>query len=110
MGKRKQQCKYFIAMDKQTWAIIISAITLLITLLTAVYNCGRHHMASQKDREIKHLEMVFTSKLHELNRQHREELNDKDKIIDEKTKEMHGWKDKYFLSLKEQVDPSNNSP
>lgn len=42
--------------------------------------------------------------------QHREELNSKDEIINEKEKELQEYREKYLLLLNERRIPANNSP
>lgn len=101
-------------MDKQaTFTIItcvISAITLFITLLGVAYNFGCKNERAKADRVIVRMERENSVYYSTLERQHRQEINDKDKIINEKEKELHELREKYLLLLNERGAPANNSP
>lgn len=101
-------------MDTQTKVIIISciisAITLLIALIGAVYKLACRHTEAKMDREFNRLERECSATISAMERQHREELIGKDEIIDEKNKKIHEWQEKYFLLLSVRGTPSNNSP
>ena len=101
-------------MDTQTKVIIISciisAITLLIALFGAVYKLACKYTVAKMDREFSRLERECSTTISTMERQYREELTSKDKIIDEKNKEIHEWQEKYFLLLSACGTPSNNSP
>lgn len=101
-------------MDTQTKVIIISciiaAISLLITLLGTVYKLACKHTEAKIDRVIGRMERENAATNSTLERQHRDEINYKDKIISEKEKELHEMREKYLLLLNERRPPANNSP
>lgn len=91
-------------MDVQILQIIVPGIIAILgALVGGAYKFGCKHTAAQKDRE-------NTTKLNEIERQHRNELNKKDVIIADKDCELHQWQEKYFLLLRGQTPPSINSP
>ncbi|MDE6083857.1 MAG: hypothetical protein K2G11_05165 [Muribaculaceae bacterium] len=74
----------------------IMLITLMLPIMIAIYHFGSDNMAAKKDRE-------YIDRTIDLNRQHQEELNDKQKECDE-------WKEKYFSIINAHNMPTNNSP
>lgn len=101
-------------MDTQTKVIIISciisAITLLISLLGVVYKLASKHTEAKNDKKISRLEREHASIISNVERQYKQELKDKDEIIDKKEQELQEWREKYFLLLSVHGTPSNNSP
>ena len=75
---------------------VISMITLMLPIMIAIYQLGSNNMAAKKDCE-------YVDRTGEIERQHQEELNAKQKECDE-------WKEKYFSKLNEYNRPTNNSP
>ena len=101
-------------MDKQTTitiiSCVISAVTLFITMLGVAYHFGGKNERAKADRVIGRMERENAAINSTLERQHREEINYKDKIINEKEKELHELREKYLLLLNERGAPANNSP
>ena len=105
MGKKNTQlCKRNGTIAVSGYSISISTlIQIIVTLLGGAYMLGRYHMEANKNQEV----IIIVNNLE---RQHRDELSNKDAIIDEKDSEIHHWREKYFLLLNAQTHPSNNSP
>lgn len=97
ISKMTKAVKAFV---KNPYYLLIST---MLPILIVVYNCGGSNMATKMDREMAEKTLEYESKISEIEYQHRQELRDRDKEVDE-------WKEKYFQSLIERTETNGRSP
>ena len=113
MGKRnKQNSKFNLAkaaqsLVKHPYFILIAT---MLTFLAGAYKCGSYNMSAQKDREISVIEREYGERLIEYDRQYREELINKDRIISDQQREIYELREKCFRLKDRPALPSINSP